>query len=190
MEKITIDANAFPYPMPVVLLGTLVEARPNFMTVGWVTRVNYRPPQIAVSLGKGHYTNAGIRATGAFSINVPGIDLLAKVDYCGIVSGKDVDKGALFTVTPGQKTGAPLVGECPLVMECALTNVWELPSNEVFVGEIVGAYADPGRCSEGKPEIAKLKPFTLTMPDNRYWEVGGMAGRAWNAGKGLRRKPA
>ena len=71
MAKTKISEHSFPYPMPMVVLGTLVEGRPNFMAVGWVTRVNFKPPMIAVALGKTHYTNRGIHATGAFSVNIP-----------------------------------------------------------------------------------------------------------------------
>jgi flavin reductase (DIM6/NTAB) family NADH-FMN oxidoreductase RutF len=190
MQKISIDEKAYPYPMPVVLLGTMVEGRPNFMTVGWVARVNFHPPLIAVAVNKSHYTNSGIHESRAFSVNIPGTDLLEKVDYCGLVSGRDTDKSSLFTVVRGEKTGAPLIDECPLSMECKLTNVWDLPTNELFVGEIVGAYADPDRCTAGKPDITKIKPFTLTMPDNHYWEVGANAGKAWSIGRELMKKPA
>jgi flavin reductase (DIM6/NTAB) family NADH-FMN oxidoreductase RutF len=186
MAKMTIDSNAFPYPMPMVLLGTMVNGRANFMAVGWVNRVNYQPPMIAVALGKSHYTNGGIHASRAFSINIPGVALLEKTDYCGIVSGKKKDKSTLFSVTIGAKTGAPLIEECPVQMECKLVTVLDLPSNELFVGEIVGAFADPGCCSEGKPDIEKIRPFTLTMPDNRYWEVGPSAGKAWHIGKNIK----
>lgn len=75
MARITIDENAFTYPMPMVVVGSLVNNRPNFMAVGWVTRVNFKPPMIAIALGKSHQTNAGIHALGAFSINVPSIEL-------------------------------------------------------------------------------------------------------------------
>lgn len=186
MAKIQIDENAFPYPMSIVLLGTMVNGRSNFMTVGWVTRVNYQPPMIAVALGKTHYTNGGIHESGAFSINIPSVDLLEKVDYCGIVSGKQEDKSPLFTVLRGQKTGTPLIEDCPVSMECKLITVLDLPTNEVFVGEIVGAYADAGCCSDGKPDIEKIRPFTLTMPDNRYWEIGRNAGKAWSIGKNVK----
>jgi len=60
MGKIKIETNAFLDPMPVVLIGTTVNNRANFMTVAWVSRVNARPPMIGMSLGKTHYTNAGI----------------------------------------------------------------------------------------------------------------------------------
>jgi flavin reductase (DIM6/NTAB) family NADH-FMN oxidoreductase RutF len=71
-------------------------------------------------------------------------------------------------------------------MECRLVNVVDLPTNEVFIGEIVGAYANVECCSDGKPDIKKIRPFTLTMPDNQYWEVGGNAGKAWSIGKNFK----
>lgn len=184
--KIPIDDNAFVYPMPMTVVGTVVKGRPNFMAVGWVTRVNFKPPLIAVALGKSHLTNEGIHASGAFSVNVPGLDLLQKVDYVGLVSGRKEDKSALFDILAGRVTGAPMIDDCPLCMECKLANVLDLPTNELFIGEIVGAYANPECCSDGVPDIEKIKPFMLTMPDNRYWEVGGYAGKAWSIGNDLR----
>ncbi|MBN2059752.1 MAG: flavin reductase [Deltaproteobacteria bacterium] len=79
MSKIQIATNAFVYPMPVILVGTMVAGRANFMAVGWVSRVNANPPMIAAALGKHHYTNVGIHETGAFSVNIPGLNLLEKV---------------------------------------------------------------------------------------------------------------
>lgn len=186
MAKITIDENAFVYPMSMVVVGTLVNKHPNFMAVGWVTRVNSRPPMISIALGKVHYTNSGIHTFGAFSVNVPSIDLVEKVDYCGIVSGREEDKSTLFKVIMGGITGVPMIDDCQLCMECKLVNVVNLPTNEVFIGEIVGAYANPNCCTDGKPDVKKIRPFVLTMPDNQYWEVGGYAGKAWSIGKNLK----
>lgn len=183
MSKVKIDNNAFTYPMPMTLVGAMVNGRPNFLAVAWVTRVNYKPPLIAVALGTSHHTNAGIRASGAFSVNLPGTDLVAKTDYCGIVSGKKHDKSRLFTVFAGKETGAPMIEECRLCMECRLVETVSLPADELFIGEIVGACADAACLSDGKPDIRKLDPFTLTMPDNGYWRVGERVGKAWAAGK-------
>lgn len=185
MSKIDIAKNVFVYPMPVVVVGTVVEDRPNFMAVGWVSRVNYEPPMIAVGLGTSHYTNGGIKESGAFTVNVPGMDLLEKVDYSGLVSGRQVDKSELFTVVHGHETGAPMIEECPVCMECRLAHVIDLPTNELFIGEIVGAYADEDCCRGNEPDIERIRPFTLTMPDNRYWSVGTQAGEAWGSGKHL-----
>jgi flavin reductase (DIM6/NTAB) family NADH-FMN oxidoreductase RutF len=63
--------------------------------------------------------------------------------------------------------------------------VVELTVDELFIGEIVSAYADEACLTDGKPDVRKLKPFTLTMPDNRYWAVGEELAKAWDAGKVL-----
>lgn len=186
MTRIAVGENAFVYPMPMVLVGTIVNDRANFMAVAWVTRVNFKPPMIAVALGKAHYTNTGIHASKSFSVNVPGIDLLEKTDYCGIISGRKEDKSPLFKVIDGKVTGTPMIEDCPLCMECRLVHIVDLPTNEVFIGEIVGAYADAECCSDGRPDIKKIRPFTLTMPDNQYWQIGAFAGKAWSIGKGLK----
>jgi flavin reductase (DIM6/NTAB) family NADH-FMN oxidoreductase RutF len=187
MEKIKIDSNAFVYPMPMVLVGTTVEKRPNFMAVGWVSRVNFKPPMIGVALGKIHYTNKGIHQNKSFSVNVPGIDLLEKVDYCGLVSGQNHDKSQLFDIFYGDLPNTPMIRQCPLCMECRLVNPLDLPTNTLFIGEIVGAYAEEGFLTDGKPDIHKIVPFTLTMPDNNYWGVGKNVGKAWSIGKNLKK---
>jgi len=185
MNKIPIDENTFVYPMPMVLVGSLVDRLPNFAAVGWVMRVNYDPPLIAVSLGTIHHTARGIRESGVFSVNVPNVDLVEKVDYCGMVSGRQEYKANLFKVFAGEETDAPLIEECPLCMECRVVDTVELPANTLFIGQIVGAYADPESCTDEHPDITKMRPFTLTMPDNQYWRVGENLGRAWNIGRSV-----
>ena len=186
MGRMRIEANAFVYPMPLVLIGTTVENRANFMAVAWVSRVNARPPMIAVALGKTHHTNAGIHQNKTFSVNVPGMDLLEKVDYCGLVSGKNDDKSRLFDIFEGELPNAPMIQQCPLCMECKLVNAVDLPTNTLFIGEIIGAYAEERFLTDGKSDIRKMNPFTLTMPDNNYWGVGNNVGKAWNIGKNLK----
>jgi len=183
MNKIKIGNSPFLYPMPMVLVGTVVEDKANFMAVGWVSRVNFNPPMIAVALGKMHYTNNGIHKNKTFSVNVPGIDLMEKVDYCGLVSGEKIDKSRVFDIFYGDLTNAPMIEQCPLCMECKLFNALELPSNTLFIGEIVEAYTEERFLTDGKPDIKKIEPFTLTMPDNNYWKVGQNAGKAWSIGK-------
>ncbi len=185
MGMTRIDNNVSIYPMPVVLAGAVVSGQANFLAVGWISRVNSRPPMLAMSLSKRHYTNGGIREHKEFSVNVPGVDLLEKVDYCGLVSGKEADKSKLFDVFYGKLRGAPLIRECPLCLACALAEVVSLPSNDLFIGEIVEAYAEESSLTSGNPDIAKMQPFTLTMPDNTYWKIGEKAGKAWDAGRKL-----
>jgi flavin reductase (DIM6/NTAB) family NADH-FMN oxidoreductase RutF len=183
MSKVKIENNAFSYPMPMTLVGAMVNGRPNFLAVAWVSMVNYKPPMLGIALGKGHHTNPGIRAEGAFSVNLPSVDLLEKTDYCGIVSGRKTDKSGLFTVFKGEGTGAPLIEECRLCAECKLARVVDLGADELFIGEIAGVYADPQCLTDGKPDLKKLDPFVLSMPANGYWRVGERIGAAWSVGK-------
>lgn len=186
MSKVNLGANAYIYPMPVTLVGANVEGRANFLAVGWVMRVNMKPPLLAVALNKGHFTPRGIREHGTFSVNFPGADLMEKADYCGLVSGRRVDKSGLFRVFYGELETAPLIEECPLGLECRLYQVVELPAQDLFIGEIVAAHADEDCLTDGYPDILKINPMVLTMPDNNYWTVGERVGQAWHAGKKLK----
>lgn len=185
MAKVRIDSNVSIYPMPVVLAGAMVGGKANFLAIGWVARVNYQPPMVAMSLSKGHYTNDGIREHREFSVNVPGLNLLEKTDYCGMVSGRERGKAQLFSLFYGDLKHAPMIQECSLAFTCRLTQIVELPSNDLLVGEIVEAYAEEGCLTKGAPDIAKMAPFTLTMPDNIYWKIGEPVGKAWEAGRPL-----
>jgi flavin reductase (DIM6/NTAB) family NADH-FMN oxidoreductase RutF len=188
MEKVSLGTNAFIFPMPVVLLGTQAMGKANFMTVGWVSRMNASPPMIAVGIGKHHYTAPFIVENGTFGISVPSADLREKVDYCGIVSGEKVDKSKLFDVFYGSLKTAPMIRECPLCIECRLVKALELPTNDIFIGEIAASYADESCLTDGKPDMKKVNPLLLTMPDNSYWTVGDRAGKAWSDGKKLMKK--
>ena len=186
MNKIHIKTNAFLYPMPVSLVGALVQGRPNFLAVAWVSRVNLDPPIVAVALNKVRHTAVGVQEQKTFSVNLPGVDLVKETDYCGLVSGKEVDKSGLFEVFYGELKTAPLIKACPLCLECRLFETINLPTHYLFLGEIVGAYTEERYLTDGKPDIRKMNPFVLTMPDNNYWLVGEHAGKAWSLGNRLK----
>jgi flavin reductase (DIM6/NTAB) family NADH-FMN oxidoreductase RutF len=185
MEKIRLENNVF-IPMPVTLVGSTVNGKPNFMAVGWVSRVNADPPLVAVAIYKKHHTPSGILENRTFSVCVPGIDLIEKADYCGLVSGRVVDKSGLFTLFYGETKTAPMIRECPLCIECTLSRTIDFPADYLFIGEIAAAYADEHCVAKGKLDIERVKPFFLTMPDNSYWALGEKVGKAWGAGKRLK----
>jgi flavin reductase (DIM6/NTAB) family NADH-FMN oxidoreductase RutF len=96
MKKINIDANTYVYPNPVTLVGTEIEGKVNFMALGWISRVNSKPPLIGIGVNRVHYTAKGIQETKTFSINYPNAEMVEVADYCGLVSGKKIDKSKLF----------------------------------------------------------------------------------------------
>jgi flavin reductase (DIM6/NTAB) family NADH-FMN oxidoreductase RutF len=185
MGKVRIATNVF-ITMPVVLVGTVVDGRANFMAVGWVTRVNSQPPLIGVGIHRSHHTARGILANQAFSVCIPGADLADRTDYCGLVSGDSVDKSAVFDLFYGEIQAAPLIRECPLCFECRLVHTGDFATNYFFVGEITAAHAEEVFLTKGKPDWDKINPLILTMPDNRYWRLGECAGSAWKIGKQVR----
>ncbi len=188
MEKVNIGRNVSIYPMPVTLVGSMVEGKPNFMAVAWITRVNATPPLLAISLNKRHHTAKGIRENKTFSVNFPRANMVEQTDYCGLVSGRESDKSGLFELFYGDLKTAPMIKSCSLSLECRLSDIFELPTNDLFIGEIMNGYADRESFSEGKLDVRKIDPLLLTMPDNSYWKVGDCVGAAWSIGASLRKR--
>jgi flavin reductase (DIM6/NTAB) family NADH-FMN oxidoreductase RutF len=188
MAKVNIGEQAYVMPMATAILGSHLKDRPNFMALGWLTRVNFKPPMLGVAVNQGHASHRAILETGEFSVNFPTVEMVEITDYVGLVSGKRQDKSKLFNLFYGELKNAPMISECPLTMACKLVKTVELPSNSFFIGEIVGAYSEERFLTNGVPDIKKVKPFLLTMPDNGYWSVGELIGRAWSAGKSVRKR--
>lgn len=188
MGKIAIGKNVFINPMPVLLIGVKSGKGANFMTVSWVSRVNTNPPMLAVAISKPHYTADLIREARTFSVNIPGADLVDKVDYCGLTSGKDVDKSTLFHTFYGTLKTAPMIAECPVCLECQLIDTLPLKTNYLFIGEIAGAFGEEKYLTDELPDPEKINPLMLTMPDSKYRTLGKPVASAWNEGKKLMKK--
>jgi flavin reductase (DIM6/NTAB) family NADH-FMN oxidoreductase RutF len=184
MKKRNIGTNAFVLPMPQSLVGASLDGRPNFMAVAWLARVNYKPPLIAVAAGR-HVTGDAIAETGRFSVNFPDIDLVAKTDAAGLVSGSEFDKSGLFDVFYGELETVPMIAECPYCIECRVVETVKLPVDRLFIGEVVAAWSDDRFLTKGAVDVEKIRPVLLSMPDNRYWTLGHQVGEAWEDGKDI-----
>ena len=114
MQKISIDTNV-QIPMPVAIVGTEFMGKPNFMTVGWITRVNAAPPMLGFAIRKNRRTPRSIVQNKQFSVCFPGKDLVRKADYVGMVSADVEDKSNVFAVEYGDMEKAPLIKEAGLL---------------------------------------------------------------------------
>ena len=186
MKKRIEQKNLFCLPWTQTILGTHLQGKVNFMALDWLTRVNFNPAMIGICVNRLNGSYDAIIETGEFSVNVPSIEMVAVTDYTGLVSGKRVDKSSLFEVFYGELCAAPMIRQCPLSMECRVTQKVDLPTNCFFIAEIIHIYSEEQYLTDNKPDVEKIKPFLLTMPDNRYWTVGQCIGKAWEAGKVLR----
>src|SRR5512145_3465108 len=112
-EKIKLGAYPYVYPMPTVIVGTLVDGIPNFITVSYVGIVQHKPPMVSVTIIDKHYTNEGIKKTGTFSINIPNTKMMVITDFVGMNSGSAIDKSNLFDLFYGELENAPMIREAP-----------------------------------------------------------------------------
>ena len=188
LKKNKIKPSAYLFPMPVALIGANVNGKPNFEPLAYVGVVEYKPPLISIASYETHYTNIGIKENGVFSINTPSENIIKGTDYCGIVSGKNVDKSEVFDVFYGELKTAPMISQSPLNLECKVIKTIKISefvdiekSHEIFIGEVVNAYADDEYLTEGAPDIYKFKTFTFSM--GYYWKVGEKFAKAWEVGK-------
>ncbi len=188
MEKINLGTNISPIPMPVTIIGTKIDEKPNFMTLAWVTRVNMKPTMWGITMNKRHYTAIGIKQNNSFSINIPKAELIKETDFCGIISGRKHDKSSLFDIFYGELKNAPMITECPVNIECKLFQTVELPTHYFFIGEIVNVYSEAKFVTQDKLDAKKIDPLILSMPQNKYWSLGDQLGDAWRIGRELKEK--
>jgi len=182
MEKVMIE-NSRVGASTAVIGGALVNGRPNYITLGSYGGMSMNPPIVYISINKTHYTNAGIKENGYFSVNIPSKNLVKETDYVGIVSGRDVDKSAVFSTFYGSINKAPMIEECPVNILCKLVDTVNLPRNEVFIGEIVETYVGKEYIVDGEPDVRKINPLLLAGGD--YCELGNPVGTTREAGKEL-----
>jgi flavin reductase (DIM6/NTAB) family NADH-FMN oxidoreductase RutF len=109
--------------------------------------------------------------------------MVEKTDYCGLVSGREVNKGELFKTFYGKLKTAPMIEECPINMECELIKTVDFPNHDIFIGRIVETYCDDGVLENGVVDFSKVKPILFVMNDRSYWKLGSRLARAWNVGK-------
>lgn len=175
------------YPMPTTLVGAMVNGNPNFLAVAHVGIMNHGTPQyLSIGLSKSHYTNAGIKDNRTFSICLPSEGLMAETDYCGIMTGKNTDKAALFDLFYGSLETAPMIRQCPVNMELKLYDVLDFKTHDIFVGELVETYAEEAVLTSGKIDISKSKPLLFDMASIQYYSLGQAVGKCWNIGKTLK----
>lgn len=132
-------------PVPVVMVSvTDKEGKSNIITVAWAGTVCTNPPMVSISVRPSRYSYQILEETGEFVINLTNESLVKACDYCGVVSGRDVDKFAKTGLTPipMEHVHAMGIDESPVNMECKITEKRELGSHTMFIAEVVGVTVD------------------------------------------------
>lgn len=154
------------YPLPVVMVSLRGrDGRNNIITIGWTGTICSDPPMVSISVRPERYSYQQLLDTGEFVINLTTKELAYATDYCGVKSGRDVDKFKEMNLTaiPGVKTGAPMIEESPVNIECVVRDRIHLGTHDMFLAEVVAVHADERYMDEkNKFHLEKAEPIVYS----------------------------
>lgn len=144
MPKQFWKGSALLAPVPSALVTCGTADKPNVLTIGWTGIVCTRPPMTYISVRPERFSHDIIMKSGEFVINLTTSAMVKQVDFCGVKSGRDTDKLAVcgFHAVPSEKLSVPIIEECPISLECKVTESRLLGSHTMFLAEIVGIDVD------------------------------------------------
>jgi len=181
MGKIKLKNQAVG-PFPAMIVGTMKDGKPTYTTVG-AGGCACLEPVLCVSLKDTHYITDGIAESGYFSVNIPSTALVKEMDFCGIVSGKEIDKSHLFSAFFDDSGNAPMIDECPLTFLCKVCDTKTIRGFTMFFGEIVAVYMNEDCIIDGKADPLKIDP--IIMMGMSYCGLDSVVGHPFNEGKKL-----
>lgn len=178
------------YPLPAVMVSCGREGeKPNIITIAWVGTICSDPAMVSISVRPNRYSYDIIRETGEFVINLTTKKLAKAADYCGVRSGRDVDKFAQMHLTPGRTEHlkyAPAIEESPVNIECRVTEVKELGTHHMFLAEVLGVTVDEAYLDENGKFLLNSTGL-LAYSHGTYFTLGDEVG---TFGYSVRKKPA
>ena len=178
MSKQRWKAGNMLYPLPAVMVSvTDGKGKDNIITVAWAGTVCTNPPMVSISVRPERFSYQMIRDTGEFVINLTTEELAFATDYCGVKSGKDVDKFRETGLTREKAdiVKAPMIKESPVSIECKVKEIKELGSHHMFIAEVVAVHADEKYMDENNRfDLNKAKP--LVYSHGEYMGTGKKIG--------------
>ncbi len=166
------------YPVPAVLVSVADrQGRPNIFTAAWVGTVCSDPPMLSVSVRPERYSFAALQETGEFVVNLTTRKLASAADFCGVKSGRDVDKFACMhlTAVAANEVKAPLIGESPVCLECRVERSLALGSHTMFVARVVSVSVDEAYLdSQNRFHLEWAEPIVYSH--GTYFDLGKAIG--------------
>lgn len=155
--KKTFKPGTVLSPVPAVMVSCGNGDEKNIITIAWTGIINSNPPLTYVSVRKSRHSHKLIADSGEFVINLVNEPLTFAADYCGVKSGREVDKFEKMNLTavPAELVSCPMIAESPINLECKVTEMHEYPTHDMFVAEIVNIHADESLIDDkGKIDFA------------------------------------
>lgn len=133
------------YPVPVVMVSCQrKDEAPNIITVAWAGTVSSSPARLSISVRPSRYSYDIIKETGEFVVNLVNKKLVCATDYCGVKSGRDINKFTQMHLTPlpSKTIAAPGIAESPVNIECRVAQIIPSGSHDIFIADVTGVTAD------------------------------------------------
>lgn len=164
-------------PVPPVLVSCGSMDNCNVLTIGWTGIINTHPPMTYISVRPERYSYDLIRECGQFVINLTTSSMCKQVDFCGVRSGKDIDKvkECGFHLLEANKVGCPTIEECPISLECVVKDTIVLGTHTMFIAEIVGIDVDE-KYIDSKGKLNLQQSGLMAYAHGEYFALGRKLG--------------
>lgn len=179
MEKELWKPGNMLYPLPAVMVSCQeTGGKPNIITVAWTGTVCTNPPMVYISVRPERYSYDIIKNSGEFVINLTTEELARATDFCGVRSGRDIDKFKETNLTPAESetVAAPGIMESPVNIECKVKEIQKLGSHHMFLAEVTGVRVNKSYMDEkGRFDLSQAKP--LIYSHGEYFGAGKRLGK-------------
>lgn len=166
------------YPLPAVLVTAADrQGRTNVFTVAWAGTVCTNPPMVSISVRPERFSHHMILETGEFVLNLTTERMAYAVDYCGVKSGRDVDKFQKLKLQtePASEVGVPMIKDAPVCIECRVTEVKHLGSHDLFLAKVLAVHAEEDYLDQ-KGRLRLQEAGMLVYSHGEYYGLGKKLG--------------
>lgn len=199
MNKREFKGSVILNPVPVVLISSKnKEGKENVFTVAWTGTICTKPPMLSISIRPERLSYDYIKETMEFTVNLPHRRLTKETDFCGVRSGRKIDKikECNFTMVKGTHTSSSYIKECPINIECKVTSIIPLGTHDLFLAEVLGSHINEDLLDENDKihlEWANLINYAhgeyYPMSKNSIGSFGYSVAKNQNLAKELIKKP-
>jgi flavin reductase (DIM6/NTAB) family NADH-FMN oxidoreductase RutF len=172
-NKIDFKGSVVLNPVPVVLITSRGKnGKDNVFTVGWIGTVCTKPPMLSISIRPERLSYEYIKETMEFTVNIPTSKMTKAVDYCGVRSGRIIDKISemKFTMKEGSHINVPYIDECPISIECKVKTIMPLGTHDIFIAEVIGSHINESLIDE-KGKIHFEEADLITYCHGSYYKM-------------------
>lgn len=180
------------YPVPAVMVSCQREGEaPNIITVAWAGTICSSPAMLSISIRPERHSSGIIKETGEFAVNLVTKDLVRAADYCGVKSGREVDKFKEMKLTPCflEHIKAPGIEESPVSLACRVVEIKHLGSHDLFLAEVTGVSVN-SRYLDEKGKFRLNEAGLIAYSHGEYFELGKKLGSFGYSVKKAEKRPS